>query len=113
MGREMWDRFRYGEWARVAEESHAQREYQSRKQADGVTSVKAMEYLRDNPSRLYFDEDGDMWYFSLPSWSIKEDPEGEWLVLTLRTRSGNGRYAPDHKLRQPPGWKPPYGITFA
>jgi hypothetical protein len=112
MGPEMWEIFMSGSKAEregVSEDIWSELEYHDRKKADAATQAKAFAFLRDNPGRLYFDEAGDMWFWSErpPEWAGGDDG---CLLLRFKTSSGGGAFAVGYTLPRPAGWVPPYGL---
>jgi len=109
LGPELWERFCHGDWDAMAEEAHAQEAYLGRKLADGETLTKAFEFLRENPCRLFFDDEGDLWLLTQgPPDSTEADTE--WLEMTVRTHYGAIAHTYNYRVPRPANWKPPFGI---
>jgi hypothetical protein len=76
------------------------------KARDHATPVAAAEYLRQHPSGVFTDSEGDLWYLSELT-----DGEHDGLVLKIVGPTGQAIRAHEFVFDRPPGWFRPYGLS--
>jgi hypothetical protein len=84
----------------------------AKKAHDPVTPVAAAEYLRQHPSGVFTDSEGDLWYLSELTDGEREstDSEHDGLVLMIIGPTGQSIRAHKFVFDRPPDWFRPYGL---
>jgi hypothetical protein len=107
-GSERWSTFACSDTAerdRLLASDRADHRRLSRKLGDPASSGKASSFLREHPTRVVLDGDGDLWYLTEPPQA--EEPG---LLLKLAAPSGHAICAPGIVFDLPAGWSRPFGL---
>jgi hypothetical protein len=112
MGDTRWRVFRgdtQGEGLDLGEELNAEMDYAFAKSEDLPLVQKALSYLSANPQRVFFDEDGDLWFLA----EVDERNAGKRDVLNLVLLTWRGyRTALWQTVPKPCDWFPPYRLHW-
>lgn len=92
---------------RVYEDSETRRRELHRRR-EGPGKDAALGFLRDNPSRVFIDDDGFLWRLREDDWS--REPREDRLILSITDPEGHSVLVPGCTLARPAGWRPPYGL---
>jgi hypothetical protein len=109
IGREKWYAYADGdteERDRLLDRDRADHKRLSRKLADPAWSGRAGSLLREHPTPVFLDADGDMWYLCELA-----DGEHAGLVLAIVSPTGQSVRAHESVFDRPHGWFRPFGLS--
>lgn len=111
MGGKVWRIFSEGtelEQDEYRDKLEATYEYLELKRQDKALTDKAFEFLKANPTKIYFDDAGDLW--SLTESRFDDNPAAN-LLLRITRPDGTWGLAGDYSVVRPSGWQAPYGLV--